>query len=505
MNQIRAGAVLNYVIIALNILSGLLYTPFMLRSLGQNEYGLYALVGSIISYLTLLDFGFGSAIVRYTARTRATGTKQDEWSLYGMFISGYVIIGLLVTIAGIILYFNVDRMFDRTMTPEELRTARIMMAILVFNLAITFPLSVFGAIINAYERFVFSRLLSIIRIILCTGVLIAVLFMGYKAIGLVVVQTVFSLGTLAVNVIYCKVKLKIHISFKNFNWFLLREIMFFSWWNFLGSIVTKIYWSTGQFILASLCGAVAVAIYSLAVSITGMYFTMSESLNSVLLPRLTKLAVSRENDKEISDIFIRTGRLQFCVLALVISGFIVFGKSFISLWAGAGYDESFVITLMFFAVLLCPLIQNVGIFILVARGTVKFRSLCLLFIALFCCLFQYIFARSMGAIGCGIGVTLALFIGQWLIMNIYYQKYHRIDIISFWRHIIRMAIVPIIITGASVVIAMLVDIDSWLKFAIGILMFICVYLPLFWKFSMNRYEHELVTEPLGRVFHLRKR
>ncbi|MDY3857301.1 MAG: oligosaccharide flippase family protein, partial [Muribaculaceae bacterium] len=262
MNQIRAGAVLNYVIIALNILSGLLYTPFMLRSLGQNEYGLYALVGSIISYLTLLDFGFGSAIVRYTARTRATGTKQDEWSLYGMFISGYVIIGLLVTIAGIILYFNVDRMFDRTMTLEELRTARIMMAILVFNLAITFPLSVFGAIINAYERFVFSRLLSIIRIILCTGVLIAVLFMGYKAIGLVVVQTIFSLGTLAVNVIYCKVKLKIHISFKNFNWLLLREIMFFSWWNFLGSIVTKIYWSTGQFILASLCGAVAVAIYS---------------------------------------------------------------------------------------------------------------------------------------------------------------------------------------------------------------------------------------------------
>ena len=68
MNQIKAGAVLNYVIIGLNALVGLLYTPFMLRCLGQNEYGLYSLVASIIAYLTLLDFGFGPAVVRYTAK-----------------------------------------------------------------------------------------------------------------------------------------------------------------------------------------------------------------------------------------------------------------------------------------------------------------------------------------------------------------------------------------------------------------------------------------------------
>lgn len=76
MNQIKAGAILNYVIIGLNTLVGLLYTPFMLRCLGQNEYGLYSLVASVIAYLTILDFGFGNAIIRYTAKFRAEGKAQ---------------------------------------------------------------------------------------------------------------------------------------------------------------------------------------------------------------------------------------------------------------------------------------------------------------------------------------------------------------------------------------------------------------------------------------------
>lgn len=63
MNQLKAGAVLNYVIVCLNIVTGLLYTPFMLRCLGQNEYGLYSLVASVIAYLTLLDLGFGSEYI----------------------------------------------------------------------------------------------------------------------------------------------------------------------------------------------------------------------------------------------------------------------------------------------------------------------------------------------------------------------------------------------------------------------------------------------------------
>ncbi|MDE7120444.1 MAG: oligosaccharide flippase family protein, partial [Muribaculaceae bacterium] len=336
------------VIIGLNILTGLLYTPYMLRCLGQNEYGLYSLVASVITYLTLLDFGFGSAIVRYTARIRAVGTKAQEWNLYGMFATAYVAIGILAGIGGVALYANVDRLFDSTMNAADMQQARVMMALMAGNLALTFPLSIFGSIVTAYERFIFARSLSILRILLSTAVLIAVLALGFKAIALVVVQTIFSLGTLLLNMWYCLCRLKIKITFGHFDMALLKEIIVFSWWNFLGAIVDRIYWGTGQFVLGAVSGTVAVAIFSLAISLQSMYMSMSISLSSVLLPRLTSMVARNEDQSAISNLFIRTGRLQFAVLAMILAGFIVFGHAFITLWAGSDYDESYYVALIFF-------------------------------------------------------------------------------------------------------------------------------------------------------------
>lgn len=499
VNQVKAGAVLNYVIVGLNVLTGLLYTPFMLRCLGQNEYGLYSLVASVITYLTLLDFGFGSAIVRYTAKIRVTGTKEQEWRLYGMFLSSYAVLGALVTIGGIILYFNTDRLFDRAMTPDELSQARTMMGLMVFNLAVTFPFSVFGSIITAYEKFVFKRVLSISRILLSTAVLIAVLLLGYKAIGLVVVQTIFSIGTLLANVLYCKFKLKIQIVFRDFNFILLKEIMIFSFWNFLSAIVDRIYWSSGQFILGIYGGTSMVAVYSLAIMLMNLYLSMSTSFNSVLLPRLTAMSTKKDNDEEISNLFIKTGRLQFCILALILTGFIVLGKQFINLWAGPDYHESYIITLIFFITLLCPLIQNVGLTILVARGQQKFRSLIYLAIAIICLGFEVILAKKLGAIGCAIAVGITLLLGQWLIMNIYYKVRQRLDIIKFWKQIIKMAILPCIMAVGGYLLIQNFVITNWLTFTLTGIIFVAIYLPLFYQFSMNTYERQIIINPLIRM------
>ena len=178
MNQLKAGAILNYVVIILNILVGLLYTPYMLRMMGQSEYGLYALVASVIGYLTVLDLGLGNAIVRYTAKFRAEGKTKEQYEMFGMFLILYLAIGVIALFAGMGLYFNVDNMFGDTMNATELDHARTMMLILVFNLVFTFPMSIFGSIITAYERFVFPKVINIIRVVLNTLIMIALLHMG---------------------------------------------------------------------------------------------------------------------------------------------------------------------------------------------------------------------------------------------------------------------------------------------------------------------------------------
>ena len=67
----KKGAILSYVSIIVTTIIQLIYTPFLIRKLGQSEYGLYSLVQSIIGYLTVLDLGFGNAIIVYTAKYRA--------------------------------------------------------------------------------------------------------------------------------------------------------------------------------------------------------------------------------------------------------------------------------------------------------------------------------------------------------------------------------------------------------------------------------------------------
>ena len=76
--QRKVGAILSYLSIIATTLIQLLYTPLLIKMLGQSEYGLYSLIYSIIGYLTVLDLGFGNAIVVYTTKYRVQKKYKEE-------------------------------------------------------------------------------------------------------------------------------------------------------------------------------------------------------------------------------------------------------------------------------------------------------------------------------------------------------------------------------------------------------------------------------------------
>ncbi len=503
INQLKAGVVLNYVVIFLNTVVGLLYTPYMLRMMGQSEYGLYSLVASVIAYLTVLDLGFGNAIVRYTAKFRAEKKTEEQYEMFGMFFLLYLVIGIIAFGIGLGLYFNVDTLFGNTMTAVELGRARIMMLLLVANLAFTFPMSIWGSIIQAYEDFVFQKSLNIIRIILNTVVMICLLHFGYKAVAMVVVQTIFNVLTLVLNFIYCRRKLNIHIyfRFKHFHWGFLKEVAIYSFWIFLNAIIDRVYWSTGQFVLGAMVGTAAVAVFAIAIQLEGMYMQFSTAISSVFLPKVTAMVATNRSRKEISDLFIRTGRIQYIVLAYILSGFIIFGRQFIELWAGAGYSDAYIISLLFFIPLTVPLIQNLGITILQARNEMKFRSVLYIIIALVSLAMQIVLTRHFGGIGCAMGVSGALVVGQILIMNVYYRRRQDLDIMTFWKEISKMSVIPIVLIFSSMlVIRHFFALDSWGKLILGIAAFSLVYIPLFFRFSMTEDERNLFISMFHKIF-----
>lgn len=499
INQLKAGAVLNYVILALNGVVGLAYTPYMLRMLGQSEFGLYSLAASVIAYLTLLDFGFGNAIIRYTAKFIAEKKFDKLYSMFGMFAIVYSIIGILAFAGGLFLYFNINNLFGTTLTPDELAKTQNIVLLMVFNLAITFPLSIYGSIITAYEDFIFIRVVSIVRILLNTAVMICLLSIGYKALAMVVVQTAFNIATLLLNYFYCRYKIQIKIYFKNFDWSFLKEIAIYSFWIFLNAIMDRIYWSTGQFVLGATAGTVAVAVFAVGIALQQIYMSFSGGITGVLLPHTTAMIARNCSNKEVSDMFIKTGRIQFIILAFILSGFIVFGRQFIIFWAGVDYEDAYIITLLFFVPLTIPLIQNLGIIILQARNQMRFRSILYIFIALGSLAIQIPLAKHYGGIGCAIAIAGALTLGQGLILNIYYQRVQKIDIIKFWKEIGKMAIVPIIISFSTFLIISHFQINTILRLIIGIIIFSVIYLLAFWKISMNAYERNLLWSPIHKI------
>lgn len=111
VNQLKAGVILSYSSMILGYIIAIIYTPIMLRLLGQSEYGLYNLVSSVVSYLGLLSFGFGSAYVRFYSRYKVEDSEQEIAKLNGMFLIIFSIIGAIALLAGLVLVTNTERIF----------------------------------------------------------------------------------------------------------------------------------------------------------------------------------------------------------------------------------------------------------------------------------------------------------------------------------------------------------------------------------------------------------
>lgn len=499
INQRKLGAILSYVSIFVSTLVQLLYTPFLMDKLGQSEYGLYSLIASVIGYLTVLDLGFGNAIVVYTAKYRAQGKYDEEKKLHGMFRLIFRIIGVIAGLIGVVLFLNVNNLFGSTMTASELSSAKIMMLILAFNLVITFNFTIYSSIISAYEQFIFQRIMSIVNTLLKPLIMIPLLIMGYKAIVMTIVITVVNIIVLLSNYFFCKKKLNINIKFRGFDKKLFKTIFGYSFFIFLGVIVDKINWSVDQFVLGAVSGTIAVSVYAAASQINTLFVNLSTAINSVMLPKMSKLVAKNASKEELTNEFIKVGRIQYLIVFLMASGLTLFGKEFFIAWAGKGYEDAYYIALILTIPLCVPLIQNLGISIMQAKNMHKFRSILYAVIAIGNIFLSIPLAKQYNGIGSAIGTAISLIIGNIIIINIYYHKKVGLNVFKFWKEIIKMTIPFIIPIILILVIMNFIKLHGYTQLIIfggiySVMYFITAYL-----LSMNKYEKDIVNKVLRKL------
>lgn len=437
-SQIKTGVILGYINMVASIVISLIYVPVVLKLVGQSEYGLYSLVASIIGYLSVLDMGFGNAMVRFVSKSKAKSEIEKERKINGLFLTLYSIIGIVAFIIGLVLMMNVGNIF-KALTVAELAKAKILMIILVVTVSVSFPLSIFDSYVMASEKFTFAKLLQLIKTILLPLTIFIVLKFGYKSIGMVIVSSSFKIMVHISSMIYCfkKLKMKIYFSIKNIDKRLLKEVIVYSFFIFLNILVTNLYNNTDQVILGAVSGTVAVSIYAVATKITTINQKFSTNISGVFFPRITKTLEQKDGVKKASDIFIKVSRIQLYLLSLILFGFILIGKSFIAIWVGKKYIDAFYIILLLIGPSLIPLTQNIGISIIQAMNRHKFRSVVYLIIAILNIFISIPLAKKYGGVGAATGTAIATFLGQIFTMNIYYYKVVKIDIPTYWKRFVK--------------------------------------------------------------------
>lgn len=497
-NQLRSGVVLSYLNLAISFLIPFFYTPLMLDMLGQAEYGLYSLSNSVISYLSLLSFGFGTTIIRYIAKYRAEENQKAESEAFGFFLLLYSGLGLLVMTGGVILSANAGGIFARGLTDTEIGKMRILTLIMAFNTALSFPLSVFSSIAIAHERYFFRKVMDMVSTVAVPLANLAALYLGFASVGMALAATAVQLLLAPISVGYCFRELKLRPRFARLPGALIREMLGFSVFVFIGTLVDMLFWATDKVILGMLASSAAVAVYNVGATFNTMVTNLATSISSVLVPRITGM-VSTSPRSEWNELFIRIGRVQFLVIALILTGFTVFGHAFIALWADPSYADAYWVAILTLYPLAVPLIQSTAKSFIIAQNKHQFRAIVYLIIAIANVISTYLIVPYMGIIGAALCSCVSYLLGQGIIMNIYYYKVTGLDIPRFWGNILRMAIIPAGMLVVGLFVLERVTLDSWLTFLLGVAVYSGIYALLMYRFAMNDYEKNIIRKPLGKI------
>lgn len=492
MNERKIGIILSYINIILQTIINFLYVPLLLYYMGQSEYGLYQLMGSIIAYFGIMDFGLTSATIRTYIKYKVEKKYKQVENFLAMTQRIYICICIFAVITGGILYNFLDEIFSNSLTTSELISAKYIFILLLLNIVITFLGMVYRSVITANEKFLFMKGIETIQLILQPFAVLLVMQAMPTAFAMVCVITIMNLILTGIRIYYCYDKINMKMKYSYWDKSAFDEMKILAASVFIVTIVDQIFWRTNQIILGIISGTAVVAIYSIASLVYMNYMALSTTISGVYLPKISKLVAENVPDSVLSNEFLKVGRIQYYLLALVSSGFIVFGKEFIILWTNSNFIEAYYIAIIIIIPFTVNLIQNIGNCIMQAKNVYNFRAFVYLGVGIFNLILAIPAAKYYGGIGAASVSGIALFVSNGLIMNWYFKKYLNIDIKTFWKQILKITISVILCSFIGILLNYILGIGSISILVLKLLLYTLIYLIIMWITSFNKDEKMLI-------------
>lgn len=498
MSERKKGAILSYIQVVLSVAVSVIYVPVLLRYLGQSEYGLYQIVGSFFSYISVFESCMSTGVLRNYCNALGSQDKEAADVTLSMAKVIYRVMAALMVVAGVIVLFAFRSFYASSFTASELKESSAILLLLFANMMVTLLGSVYLTILTGHEKFTFLKVLAIIiQVAQPFFVILCVRKIPY-AITVSTVIVVFNVLTVLMRYLYVTRKLKIRIVKKKRNRKVIGEIVGLSATILLGCIADQIFWKTDQVILGKMFSTAVVAVYSVGAQIYMIYMQFGTQIAGVFYPRVSVLYQEENGLQKVSDLFIRVGRATFFVILLVLSGFIIFGREFLLVWVGEGYEAAYWVAIIVMLPFSVDLAQNLGLCILQVKGQYGFRAKIYLLSALLNIITTVLFARRIGITGAALSTGISMFLTSGLIMNWFFQKRVGLNMIKFWKTTIGIISLAVLLTGAACFIKGMIwhDPVSVIQLGLGILLYTIVYGAVMFLFAADPAERELLQRLL---------
>lgn len=510
MNR-KIGVIYSYVLMFVEVFSATLFTPFLIRSLGQSEYGVYQLVYSVTAYLMLLDLGIGNAVIRYMAKYRAENNKQKQEEFLGIATLFYSIIALIVLIVGAVLLVIFPTVFAKGLTPEEISVGRKLLTVTILSTAVTLGTSSFATTLMAYERFSFSKGLSILFSLLKIIFAFLALLLGMRSLGVVMVYFLSNVLTRGAYTVYVLFKLQLKPKFKNPDFGFVKETVSYSAFVLLQMIATQINSMTDSVLLGILAkgSSVIIAVYGAGAQIVQYFKTVGGHFNGVLMAGVVRLVENGANAKELQNEMVRIGRIVFMMLGMVFTVFVVNGTDFMVLWAGENYRQGYMVAVAIMAPTMFTLVQSIGNQILWAMNKHRTQAVVQVVSALINIVLTAFLIKWSPLIGAVVGSVIALTVGDVLCMNLMFKKEIGISLTGYYKGLFKGVLPSLLLSAGAGLLFNLIGLSKfgWLGLVVNCGVMVLVYGICMFGFGMNASEKHMIFgmfKKVGKKLHLIK-
>ena len=449
MNR-KIGLVFSYGVMITEIVSAMFVTPFIIRSLGQAEYGIYQLTSSITAYLIIFDLGVGNSVIRYMAKFRANNDRESQRKFLGVTTVYYAAVTLVILIVGVLLITVFPNVFSKGLTSSEIVKAKELLSITIVTSAISIGTSAFSNTLVAYERFTAHKGIMILANIAKMAVLVFLMKMGVKSVGVVTVNLIVTAATRLFYICYVFFKLKLYPSFKKIDTSFVKGVFSYSTFVLIQLIAQQLNSMSDQIILGIFApsAAILIGIYGVGSQIVQYYKTIGSQFNSVLMAGTVRMIEGGADSKTVQNEMVRIGRVIFMVLGMIYCVFAVFGRDFVALWAGKDNIDGYFVALIIMFPWLISTPQGIGNQILWAINRHKTLAIIQICSSVFNIIVTIFLIKWKPLVGSSLGTALALIIGDVVLMDIVLRKEVGIRFGEYYRDLFKGTLPALLITFA---------------------------------------------------------